>query len=168
MDTSASPSFGQKKHRLVLRNKNSPCTEDFFCQGRISKCYAKSAVPPCFTGSVRKQHAVPSSDANTSLASDAGNTLRNTAGKSLFLRTLSGPFDIVFRTRIPASRALCGGIGAVISASTVWTFNELNSIIITCHGIFVNRIAVISRKFFTKFSGYLRGGKKCGILIKKQ
>ena len=41
-------------------------------------------------------------------------------GHPRFLRTLSGPFDNVFRTRIPAPRALCGGINAVISASTVF------------------------------------------------
>lgn len=63
---------------------------------------------------------IPSQDAITSLVLDADSTLRNTVRESLFLRTLSGPFDIVFRTRIPASRALCGGIGAVISASTVF------------------------------------------------
>ena len=36
-----------------------------------------------------------------------------------FLCTLGGPFDELFLTRLPATRALCEGIFAVISASTV-------------------------------------------------
>ena len=39
--------------------------------------------------------------------------------QSTFDHTLSGPFDNLFHTRLSASRALCKGIIAVISASTV-------------------------------------------------
>ena len=42
-----------------------------------------------------------------------------------FLCTLGGPFDELFLTRLPATRALCEGIFAVISASTVWAIRLL-------------------------------------------
>ena len=37
-----------------------------------------------------------------------------------FQCALSGPFDGLFPTRLSASRILCGGIAAFISASTVY------------------------------------------------
>ena len=46
-------------------------------------------------------------------------TSQNTLWQATFDCALSGPFDNLFLAWLPASQALCGGIIAVISASTV-------------------------------------------------
>ena len=52
-------------------------------------------------------------------------------GSFAFPCALRGPFDELFPTRFPASRALCGGIFTVISASTVWMKYAIEGIIAT-------------------------------------
>ena len=50
-------------------------------------------------------------------------TRRRILGKNAFDCALSGPFDNLFLTWLSPAQALCKGIIAVISASTVYKFN---------------------------------------------
>ena len=120
-------------HRLVnssiaILQKNKPSTEVFFCQGRIksqnSLCFIRGATLLygfCRTLSRMLSHPLHLTCAGLICSLAASQTERCGILTELpcFLRTLSGPFDHVFRTCIPAPQALCGGIIAFISASTV-------------------------------------------------
>ena len=61
---------------------------------------------------------IPSYPRQLTYASTSQNTLRDTISPA-FDCALSGPFDDLFLTRFSASRALCKGMIAVISASSV-------------------------------------------------
>ena len=47
-------------------------------------------------------------------------TRRGVLDENAFVRALGGPFADLFHACFPASRALCGGITGLISASTVY------------------------------------------------
>ena len=97
----------------VSVNTKSPRQRIYLCQGRIR--FNLSAVPPCFTAS-----AVPLSRIQTYPRELTHPYALQNTPEVPFPCTLSGPFDNLFLTRFSASRALCKGIIAVISTSTVF------------------------------------------------
>ena len=92
------------------RTEKTPVPDNFVKDGRRTL-----AVPPCFTAVVcRALCGVPTYSRQLTYAHTSRNTRRNAVP-----RALSGPFDRQFLTQLSAPRALCRGIAAVISASTV-------------------------------------------------
>ena len=98
---------------------NSPNRD--FCQGRIS--ISKHCYPRChleFTEMTPCTCGIPTYPRQLTYASRR--TILCTFSTRAFPCALSGPFDELFHTRISAYRALCSGINAVISASTVYKY----------------------------------------------
>ena len=102
----------------LTEKTKSPLTDFYFCQGRIMH---NNYNPRChleFTGNPCALSRIPSYPRQLTYASTSQNTLRDTISPA-FDCALSGPFDDLFLTRFSASRALCKGMIAVISASSV-------------------------------------------------
>jgi hypothetical protein len=95
---------------LFICRKNKSLDRTKFCQGRINLIRGATLIHGM---SVRLQ------DTDISPTTNVRRNVAEYSVQGTFDCALRGPFDNLFLTRFPATRALCEGIIAVISASTV-------------------------------------------------
>ena len=122
------------------REIKTPLTEQLLCQGRI-KTYPRCHL--VFTALGRALCGIPVYPRQLTYAPTSQATKHRA-----FHSALRGPFDNLFPIRIPASRTLCGGITAVISASTVF----IRFSVLYAKGIQMSTRKRQTLRFFVDFS----------------